>query len=78
MHPVKHTVFRKYLDYCGCRFLRSNGGHEIWTKKGLLRPITFPVHGKEKKQISSFYISSNLRTLGVSKNHFLQWLEENV
>lgn len=78
LHPVKHKVFRKYLLSLNCKFDRINGGHEIWSKNGILRPITFPIHGDSKKDISSFYIESNLKTLGLTKDHFLKWIKANI
>jgi hypothetical protein len=40
--PIK--TFRDYLKWKGLEHLRTTGGHEIWGKKGLKRPVVFQTH----------------------------------
>jgi len=40
--PLK--TFRDFLKWEGLYYVRTNGGHEIWTKKGLRRPVAFQTH----------------------------------
>jgi hypothetical protein len=34
--PLK--TFRDYLIHCGLHHIRTKGGHEVWSAKGLTRP----------------------------------------
>ena len=66
--------FRRYLFDQGCvraeQGTKGRGGHEKWTKAGLLRPITLQAHVDPVPEL----ISRNaLRTLGKTKNDFLNW-----
>lgn len=66
--PVKVKQFRSFLKIVGCTFDRVKGDHEIWVKKGLTRPIVFPIKDKE---LTPFIVKSNLRTLSISEEEFL-------
>jgi hypothetical protein len=35
--PLK--TFRRYLQHCGLKQIRTKGGHEIWSAKNLTRPV---------------------------------------
>jgi predicted RNA binding protein YcfA (HicA-like mRNA interferase family) len=35
---------RKFLTKAGCKNTRTAGGHEVWTRADLLRPITIQTH----------------------------------
>jgi len=65
--PLK--TFRKFLKDKGCKLIRTKGGHEIWTRKDLQRPIILQAH---KDPIPEFILSNNLKLLGVSKDEFLK------
>jgi predicted RNA binding protein YcfA (HicA-like mRNA interferase family) len=36
--------FRKWLDSQGCKKIRTNGGHEIWSRSDLLRSLALQTH----------------------------------
>jgi hypothetical protein len=36
--------FRKFLKKVECKMVRTNGGHEHWTRSDLNRPITLQTH----------------------------------
>lgn len=64
------------------RFLKSQGltqvtcgkgGHEKWTKEGIIRPIIFSNHGG--KEIPLGIINSNLKSLEISYAEFLEITE---
>lgn len=64
--PIKNVslkYFRKFLIYVGCELKRTSGGHEVWTKNGLLRPVIIQTH---ITPIPIHIIKNNLRTLGLS------------
>ncbi len=70
--PVKVRDFRQFLKTVGCTYERTQGDHEIWSKPGLLRPVVFPTKDKE---ITTFFIRSNLRTLGLTDQEYFNLIQ---
>ncbi|MCD4780047.1 MAG: type II toxin-antitoxin system HicA family toxin [Candidatus Omnitrophica bacterium] len=66
--PIHYGKFCKFLDYVGCSFKHQTGSHLIYTRTDLRRPIVVP----KKKQLSMTVIQSNLRTLVISKEKYLE------
>jgi predicted RNA binding protein YcfA (HicA-like mRNA interferase family) len=64
--------FRKFLNKQGLKHIRTKGGHEIWTRRDLLRPIVVQTH---IDLIPEFIVKQVLRYLGISKEEF--WTEYN-
>ncbi|HCM43832.1 TPA: hypothetical protein DIS55_02670 [Candidatus Kaiserbacteria bacterium] len=56
----------------GCVFKRERGDHRVYAKIGLKRPIIIP----RDTELPPFIILNNLRTLGVSRDTYLDFLEE--
>jgi hypothetical protein len=69
--PLK--VFRTYLIFCGLNHIRTKGGHEIWSSKGLTRPVILQTH---VDPVPEFIIKNNLRTMGKTEEHFLSFLNK--
>ena len=57
----------------GLSFVRTSGGHEMWSKEGLLRNVVFQTH---KEPLPEDIVVNNLRTIGVSKKEFEDLLKE--
>lgn len=72
LSPTKWKDFEKFLLHVGCSFKRQSGGHRIYTKKGLNRPLVIPAHGT----IPVFVIRNNLRLLGITPKRYFEILEE--
>jgi len=70
--PLHYGKFWKFLEYVGCRFERQRGSHLIYTRSDLARPIVFPA----KKQLSRTVILSNLKTLNISKEKYLEIMQK--
>lgn len=65
---ISLSDFRKFLNEVGCTNTRTNGGHEIWEKEGLTRPLILQTH---KDPVPPFIAKSLLRDLGLtSKDYF--------
>jgi hypothetical protein len=66
--------FRRYLFEEGCERVeqgtKGRGGHEKWTKEGLLRPITLQTH---IDPVPELIIRNSLKTLGRTKKDFFEW-----
>lgn len=71
---ISLSKFRSYLLFIGCTKRRITGGHEVWSKKGLTRPVIIQTH---KDPVPESVISNNLKTLGKSREDFLQYLMSN-
>jgi len=70
--PIYYGKFAKFLEYIGCEFDRKKGSHLIYKRSDLLRPIVFPA----SKELSTIVIMSNLKTLGISKDKYLEIFEK--
>lgn len=71
---ISIAVFRRFLFDIGCARLSIEGGHEKWHKKGCLRSIIIQTH---IDTIPEFIIKNNLRTLGLTRKDFVDWLKNN-
>ena len=70
---ISLKIFRRYLQQCGLKQIRTKGGHEIWSAKDLTRPVVLQTN---VDPIPEFIIKNNLRTIGRSEEHLLKFLEE--
>ena len=60
--------FEKFLFAVGCEFIKEEGDHRKYYKKGILRAIIIP----RVKELPQFIILNNLRTLGISREEYLK------
>ena len=60
--------FDKFLLFIGCRFVRKKGDHRVYWRTGLTRPVVIP----QDSDIPDFVIAKNLKTLGMTKEEFLE------
>lgn len=67
-------VFRNYLIFCGLNHIRTKGGHEVWSAKGLTRPVVLQTH---IDPVPEFIIKNNLRTMGKSEYDLLDFCSRN-
>ncbi len=63
--------FRLFLQKAGCKSERIKGGHEKWSKQGLLRPIILQTH---IDPVPEFIVKNILRNLGLTKADFFRIL----
>ena len=71
LRPIHYREFEKFLLYVGCSFDRQVGDHKIYKRMGLLRPIVV----RTLKDLPVLEIKSNLRTLNISTEEYLNILE---
>ncbi len=64
---ISIKLFREYLTAIGCKHIRTEGGHEIWTRSDLTRPVVIQTH---IDPIPERIIRNNFRTLGVTRKDF--------
>ena len=65
------SEFRTFLEKAGCASEKIKGGHEKWTRSGLLRPIIIQTH---IDPVPEFIVKNTLRNLGMTKADFFQIL----
>lgn len=70
---VSLTQFRQFLSDIGCVCVSRSGGHEKWKKEGCLRSVILQTH---IDPVPEFIVKNNLRTLGLSRNDFIEWLKQ--
>lgn len=70
---VSLTQFRQFLSDIGCVCVSTAGGHEKWKKEGCLRSVILQTH---IDPVPEFIVKNNLRTLGLSRNDFIEWLKQ--
>lgn len=68
---VKLTDFREFLVKAGCKYIKTEGGHEKWTRSDLTRPIIVQSH---IDPVPEFIIKNTLRNLGLTKKDFFEIL----
>ena len=67
IRPIPYAKFEKFLKEIGCHFMRQEGDHRVWKRGDLLRPVIV----RTKKDLPIMEIKSNLRTLGISNEEYL-------
>jgi hypothetical protein len=70
---IELKEFQKFLIFCGCKKIGTNGGHEKWSKLNMIRPIILQTH---ISPIPVFIIKNNLKTLGLSEKDLLDFLDK--
>ena len=64
--------FRAFLKAKGLTMQRTNGGHEMWSREGMLRPVVFQTH---IDPLPEFVVKNNLAAIDVSRKEFLEFFE---
>lgn len=70
---IKLSDFRRFLEFMGLKSIRNKGGHEIWSRGDLLRPIVLQSH---IDPVPEFIIKTNLKTIGVKADVLLSFLKK--
>ena len=72
LRPIPYQKFEKFLIYVGCHFVRQRGDHKVYWRSDLIRPVIV----RTKKDLPVIEIKSNLRTLGIPNQEFLDILKK--
>lgn len=65
---ISISDYRKFLKLMGCTYIRTKAGHEMWTKKEFLRPITFQTH---IDPVPERIVAQCLLPLGITKKEMI-------
>lgn len=58
----------RFLEYVGCKHIRTKGGHYQYARANLRRPLTLQTH---IDPVPEFIIQNHLRILGMTRKQFL-------
>ncbi len=70
---IKISVFRDFLEAQGLHYIDTKGGHEKWSKRGLLRPVIFQTH---IDPVPIPVLKNNLRTVGCTTQNLIDFLNK--
>lgn len=65
---VSLALFRSFLEEKGLKKIRTSGGHEIWSRSDLGRPVILQTH---IDPVPEFIVRNNLKTIGATVKEFL-------
>jgi hypothetical protein len=68
---ISLKLFRLFLAHKGLRKIRNSGGHEIWSRVDLKRPVILQTH---VDPIPEFIIKNNLRTIDSDRKELLAFV----
>ena len=68
---VSLRVFRRFLKDQGLECTGKEGGHEIWSKEGMTRPVVIQTHIDPVKRL---HIKTNLDSMQVGESVLLEFL----
>lgn len=72
LSPISYKKLVKVFEKDGFRLAREEGDHMVFTKPGVIRPVIIPKYAA----VPVFIIKNNLRTAGMSRERFLEFLAE--
>ncbi|MEK7730291.1 MAG: type II toxin-antitoxin system HicA family toxin [Planctomycetota bacterium] len=70
--PIPSRKLRRVFELAGFTCVRSEGGHFVYSKPGILRPVVIP----DYDEVPVFVIRNNLRTAGLSREEYFRLLEQ--
>ncbi len=65
-------TFREFLEYKNLKHIRTSGGHEVWSRGDLSRPVIIQSH---IDPVPEFIIKRNLSTIGSNRDEFIEFLK---
>ncbi len=65
--------YRIFLVKSGFKHIRTSGGHEIWSRADLFRPVTFQTH---IEPVPERIIKQALRLMDIDKSEFFKILNQ--
>jgi len=72
--PIKTKCWIKFLEYKGCKYIRTTASHHQYKCPNCLR--TIPVRTVEK-DVPAIHLKTTLQTMGVSYQSFAVWKQYN-
>jgi len=70
--PIPARTLRRVFEMAGFQWVKTEGDHFVYTKKGVARPIVIP----DWPDVPVFIIKNNLRSAGISRDEYFRLLED--
>lgn len=74
-NPLKNIplkTFREFLSYMDLKHIRTEGGHEVWSRKDLSRPVIIQTH---IDPVPEFIVKNAFRTINATKEDYIEFLK---
>lgn len=68
---ISVAKFQAFLELVQCKWIKTEGSHEKWTRADLLRPVIFQ---STIDPVPEFIVRNNLRVLGYGRKEFFEVL----
>ena len=72
LRNISVKTFREYLKWEGLHYVRTNGGHEMWSREGLHRTVVFQTH---KEPVPEEIVRRILKTIGSNADDYIEFLK---
>lgn len=73
LNNISLREFRSYLEFHGLKKIRTKGGHEIWSRNDLLRPVILQTH---IDPVPIFIVKNSLRTMRLTTKDLREFLSD--
>lgn len=74
-NPLKNIplkTFREFLSYMDLKHIQTEGGHEVWSRKDLSRPVIIQTH---IDPVPEFIVKNAFRTINATKEDYIEFLK---
>ena len=74
MPAIRSTTYQvqiKIFEAAGCRYVRTQGDHLVYSYPGAVRPVVIPKY----QEVPAFIIKNNMKVIGMTRDQYFQILE---
>jgi len=61
--PTAYQVQVKIFEAAGCRYVRTQGDHLVYSCPGAMRPVVIPKY----QEVPAFIIKNNMKVIGMTR-----------
>ena len=69
--PTTYQVQVKIFEAAGCRYVRTQGDHLVYSCPGAMRPVVIPKY----QEVPAFIIKNNMKVIGITRDQYFQFLK---
>ena len=71
IRPTTYQTQVKIFEAAGCRYVRTQGDHLVYSYPGALRPVVIPKY----QEVPAFIIKNNMKVMGMTRDQYFQFLK---
>jgi predicted RNA binding protein YcfA (HicA-like mRNA interferase family) len=71
IRPTTYQIQVKIFEAAGCRYVRTQGDHLVYSYPGAIRPVVIPKY----QEVPAFIIKNNMKVIGMTRDQYFQFLE---